>query len=101
MNPTLLKTLFATVPTLPLFLASVIMLVKEKRPWSVLQFVGTTGMMMVLFTHLCEALQLFPWMEWGQGNSVGHYLDLSSAVLGVTFFPLGFLLHALAINRAQ
>lgn len=101
MNPTLLKTLLGTVPAFTLFLASSIMLVKETRAWSVLQFVGTVGMMMVLFTHLCEALQLFPWMQWGQGTSIGHYLDLSSAVLGVTFFPLGYLLHALAIKRAQ
>ncbi len=35
-------------------------------------------------------------MQWGHENSVGHYLDLSSAVLGLTLFPLGYLFQALA-----
>lgn len=28
-------------------------------------------------------------------HSVGHYLDLWGAVLGLTLFPIGYLLHAL------
>ena len=27
---------------------------------------------------------LFPWIHWGLENSVGHYLDLSTVVLGFT-----------------
>jgi hypothetical protein len=38
---------------------------------------------MVVLTHLCEALHLFPWMHWGLENSVGHYLDPS--ISGVPF----------------
>jgi hypothetical protein len=34
-------------------------------------------------------------MGWGIENSAGHYIDLSSAVLGLIFFPIGYLLHAL------
>jgi hypothetical protein len=41
------------------------------------------------------ALQLLPSMHWGLPDSVGHYLDLGSAALGVTLFPLGYLWQAL------
>jgi len=54
----------------------------------------------VVFTHLCEALGLFPAMRWGDDDSLGHYIDLGSAALAVTLFPLGYLLHAMAL-RAQ
>jgi hypothetical protein len=55
---------------------------------------------MVVLTHVCEALGLFPWMHWGIKDSVGHYLDFWSAILGVTLFPLGYLLHALPNRHA-
>jgi hypothetical protein len=41
-----------------------------------------------------RARDLFPFMRWGEEDSAGHYLDLSSAVLGVTLFPLGLAWHA-------
>ena len=31
----------------------------------------------------------------GLENSVGHYIDLCSAVVAATLFPMGYLLHAL------
>jgi len=54
---------------------------------------------MVVLTHVSEALRLFHWMDWGLEDSVGHYLDFGSAVLGLTLFPVGYLLHALAKGR--
>ena len=48
----------------------------------------------VVLTHVCEALNLFPSMQWGDDHSIGHYLDLTSAILGFTMFPVGYLLHA-------
>jgi hypothetical protein len=41
-------------------------------------------------THICEALELYPSMQWGSPNSIGHYLDLSSAVLGLRLFPFWY-----------
>jgi len=32
-------------------------------------------------------------MGWGLEHSVGHDLDLSGAVLGLTLFPLGYALE--------
>jgi hypothetical protein len=43
---------------------------------------------------MAEALDFLPWMHWGSEQSAGHYLDLVSAVLGITLFPAGYLFHA-------
>jgi hypothetical protein len=56
--------------------------------------------MVVVLAHVSEALRLFPWMHWGLEHSAGHYLDLSGAVLGLTLFPTGYLLHSLAKRHA-
>jgi hypothetical protein len=87
MNCTLLKALVAMAPAGVLFLASIIIFVRQKRLWSVLQLLGTTGAVVVVLTHFCEALQLFPSMQWGHQHSVGYYLDLSGAILGIILIP--------------
>jgi hypothetical protein len=97
--PTLTKALIALLPTGILLAGSTVMCLRERRPWSVLQLLGAAGMVIVAFSHVCEAVQILPWMRWGQGNSVGHYLDLFGAIIGVTLFPLGFLLHARAMKH--
>lgn len=61
-----------------------------------LQVVGAACLVIVVLTHFSEALHLFPWMHWGDRHSVGHYLDLGSAVFGLTLFPAGYLLDVLA-----
>ena len=55
----------------------------------------------MILTHVAEALQLFPFMHWGQEHSIGHYFDLISAILGITLFPLGYPLHARGMRRAR
>jgi hypothetical protein len=89
---TLLKALVLFVPVGLVFSYSVV-LFKRKSPWSVLQLVGSACLVIVVLTHVCEALGLFPWMGWGAEHSAGHYLDLSTAVLGLTLFPAGYLIR--------
>ena len=60
-----------------------------------MQVFGAGGLLIVILSHVFEALQLLPRMGWGLENSPGHYVDLLSAVLGFTFFPVGYLIHAL------
>jgi hypothetical protein len=101
MNITLLKALVTLVPASMLFLGSVILSLRKKGSVpSFLQLLGAAGLMVVVLTHVSEALHLFPSMHWGLEHSAGHYLDLSSAVAGVTLFPVGYLLHALTKQRA-
>ena len=96
MNVTLLKALAALLPTGVLSSGSVILFLRGKTVGSLLQLVGAGGLVLVVLTHVCEAVHLFPWMQWGLEHSVGHYLDFCSAVLGLTLFPIGYLLHALS-----
>jgi hypothetical protein len=99
MNVTLFKALLALVPAGMVFSGSLVFLFfRGKSVWSFLQALGAACLVVVVLTHISEAVHLFPWMHWGQEHSVGHYLDLGSAVLGLTLFPIGYLLHALT-NR--
>jgi len=88
MNTTLFKTLVALVPGCVLFFGSVLLFSRGKTLGSFLQLLGAGCLLIVVLTHFCEALHLFPWMHWGDERSVGHYLDLASAVLGLTLFPV-------------
>lgn len=73
-----------------LFLGSGMSFVREKTIWRFLQLLGAVCLAMVVLTHVAEALHALPSMGWGMPNSPGHYLDLASAVLGLTLLPLGF-----------
>ena len=79
----------------------IIMFSKAKTAASLLQVLGAAGLVLVVLTHVFEALllELFPWMSWGDKHSIGHYLDLGSAVVALTLFPLGYLLHVLTKPR--
>jgi hypothetical protein len=101
MNVTLLKGLVALVPASILFSGSVALFFRGKTVCSLLQLLGAGCLVVVVLTHVCEALHLFPWMHWGLQHGVGHYLDFWSAVLGLTLFPVGYLFHALTNHRTQ
>jgi hypothetical protein len=47
----------------------------------------------VVLTHIAETVHLFPAMGWGNAQSVGRYLDLSSAIRGIALLSVGFLLR--------
>src|SRR5947209_11471324 len=95
MNITLLKVLVALVPACMLFSGSLFFFCREKAVCSFLQLIGTGCLVVVVLTHVSEALHLFPLMHWGIEHSAGHYLDFWSAVLTLTLFPIGYLLYAL------
>jgi hypothetical protein len=92
MNVTLVKALILLIPASLLLWYSLV-LYKHRLRWSALQLVGAAALMIMVLTHVCEALALFPWMGWGAEHSPGHYLDLSSAALGVTLFPTAFVIR--------
>jgi hypothetical protein len=100
MNVTLLKGLVALAPACMLLAGSAIVHLGAKTVWSFLQLLGAACLVVVVLTHICEVLDLLPWMHWGSEHSAGHYLDFASAVLGLTLFPAGYLLHALKKRRA-
>src|SRR5216684_3774142 len=100
MSVTLLKALVALLPASLLFSGSVALFLRGKTVYAFLQLIGAGCLVLVVLTHVCEALHLFPWMQWGLEHSIGHYLDMWSAVLGLTLFPIGYLFHALGKQHA-
>jgi hypothetical protein len=96
MSSNALALLGIALPVSVLFAGSVVLFSKRRSLASSLQLIGSVGLVMVVLTHVAEAFQLMPWMRWGLEASAGHYLDLGSAVLGLTLFPIGYLAHAFA-----
>ena len=94
MNDMLLRALLALLPAGLLLSGSVVLSLKTRSMSSWLQVLGAGCLVVVVLAHISEALHLFAWMRWGLEDSVGHYVDLSSAFLGLTLFPLGYLIHA-------
>jgi len=99
MNPASLKALFALLPACLLLLGSGITFLRGRTLAVGMQLVGASALVLVVLTHVCEALHLFPYMNWGLEHSAGHYLDLASAILGFALFPTGYLLQALRDDR--
>jgi hypothetical protein len=95
MNVTLLKVLLALVPTFFMLVGAILVFLREREVTSLLQLLGAANLVVVVLAHICEGLGLFPAMQWGEEQSAGHYVDLSSAILALTLFPTGYLLHAL------
>ena len=96
MNVTLLKALAALAPILMLFIGSILLHLRTKTGASLIQVLGAACLMVVVLAHVCEGLNLFPSMRWGAEDGIGHYLNFSSALLGLSLFPAGYLFHALA-----
>jgi hypothetical protein len=94
MNAILLKALILSVPACMLVAGSAVLSLRSRGLCSLLQLLGAVCLMVVVIAHVSEALHLFSWMGWGIENSIGHYLDLGGAVLGLLLFPTGYLLHA-------
>lgn len=92
MSVTLVKALAGLVLAGTLFSVSLLGFVRVKALSSFLQLFGAGCLVIMVSTHICEALHFFPSMQWGQERSVGHYLDFCSAVLGFTLFPVGYAL---------
>ena len=63
--------------------------------------VGLACLLMVVLTHIVEAFHIFPAMGWGLPNSVGHYLDLVSAILGAALLLLGFVFDELTRKNSN
>ena len=58
-----------------------------------LQLAGCVCLLVVVLTHVAEALHLLPSMGWGLPNSPGHYLDLFSAVSGVVLLLAAYVVR--------
>jgi uncharacterized membrane protein len=94
-NFMVLRALIALVPVILLVSGSAVLFSKTRAISALLQLLGAGCLIVVVLAHICEALDLLPWMGWGLPDSTGHYLDLGSAAFGLTLFPVGYLWHML------
>lgn len=90
MNSTLLKALLGLVVLLCLGAWCIVDYRRERRWQALAQLIGAGCLVVTVLTHVAEAVHLFPAMHWGSPHSAGHYLDLSSAWLGLVLSALGF-----------
>ena len=91
---TLARTAILAPPVFGLFALSVVRVARRRSASAVSQLVGAICFVLVVSTHLAEGLRLFPAMRWGEPDSIGHYIDLTSAVLGIALMLLASLLRA-------
>lgn len=96
-----MRAIVAAVPALGLALWSTAVFVRARTFGSLMQLIGAGCVAVVVLTHICEAFRLLSWMHWGEPQSVGHYVDLSSALVGVTLLPAGYWLHRRRRERAS
>lgn len=95
------KSTIALVPISLLLYGSVVLFRTNQSVSVSLQLIGSAFLVIVVLAHICEALSIFHWMGWGLENSIGHYLDLGSAVIGLTLFPIGYCLYALTDTESR
>jgi hypothetical protein len=82
-----------------LFGGAIVLFRRTRSVSSFLQLVGAVCLVVVVLTHVAEALRLFPSMQWGRPHSLGHYVDFGSAMLAFALFPVGHLSYALSTAR--
>jgi hypothetical protein len=83
MNPGLKRALIFAVPVAALLWLSLTRFARTKTRSALLQLLGAGCLGVVVLTHIAEALHVFPSMGWGVPGSLGHYTDLTSAILGI------------------
>jgi hypothetical protein len=88
---TLEKAVVLTVPVALLLRVSVARFARAKTLSALLQLLGAGCLVIVVLTHVAEALHVLRSMGWGEPHSVGHYADLVSAVLGTTLLFAAFM----------
>lgn len=98
MKPTLVAVGFLVCAA---FVASSILFAKERSARSFVQLLGAGFLIAVIFTHIFEELHLFLSMGWGLPNSVGHYVDLVSAIAGLILFPTGYISRRLRLGQER
>jgi len=97
MNSALLKGLMALGAGIHAVFWFGRLVLPTKEVLCLLQLLGAGCLVIVAFTHICEALGLFPWMHWGLEGKRGQYLD-SGVLRRSTLFPVGYLFMPLQID---
>ena len=79
-----------TIPVCAVLGFSLIALVRERSLGAFVQLIGSAFLLIVVLAHVGETYHLLPRMGWGLPNSPGHFLDLFSAIVGITLLVFGY-----------
>jgi len=101
MNMTLIVAVVIGVPIVLLFILAARRFATTPTVTSALTVLGAASLVVMVLTHIAEALNLFPAMGWGQRHSVGHYLDLLSVYAGIAFLVAAALCPLLRQKTAN
>lgn len=93
MNAAVLKGLLALAGAGVFLTVSAALFVTRRDLGGALLASGIGWFGVMALTHVFESFSMLPAFGWGQPHSVGHFIDLAAAVLGITFVTLGFLVH--------
>jgi hypothetical protein len=85
------KLIFIGTPICIAFGASIASYAEEKTAMALTQLVGATFLLVMIFAHVSEAFGFIPSLGWGRPNTLGHYIDLVSAIAGSILLPIGYL----------
>src|SRR5438105_7936065 len=91
MNVAVLEGILALAATSTLLVGLAILYRRRGTVGSALQLLGVACFVVVAITHVFEALAILPALGWGQPRSIGHFIDLGAAVLGLTLVCAGLL----------
>ena len=72
------------------FCASLASYAEEKNAMAFTQLAGASLLLVVIFAHVCEAFGFLASLGWGRPDTVGHYIDLVSAIAGAILLPIGY-----------
>ena len=89
-----MKGLLALVGTFTFLGVSVSVLMTRRGVSSVLLALGCGSFAVMALTHVFEAYSLLPRLGWGKPHTVGHFIDLITALLGITLVGASFLLRS-------
>ena len=101
MNVAALKGLLALAAACVFLAVSTALFVTRRDLRSALLATGIGWFGVMALTHFFESFSILPAFGWGRPDSVGHFIDLAAAVLGITFVTLGFLIHLASPNNRR
>jgi hypothetical protein len=77
------KSILALMVTTLLVVTSARIYWRRRSAISGLGLLAATCFLVVAAAHVFEAFDLLPAFGWGRPSSVGHYIDLAAATLGI------------------
>jgi hypothetical protein len=92
MNATLAKATVALLLMGSVCVVTARAFLRTRATGSLLELLGAAALALLGVTHLCEGLQLLPWMRWGTEGGPGHYLNRVSVATGLLLLSTGYVL---------